>query len=154
MKYSSRCAPDGVGAARLQRRIAFGRWKTLATVNGARTVSVQPRAATLYRLETGTVRGPVVSVAVAPKLAVEPTAADQLSGDVDPVVRSAVTVQREVGASWKVVAHPQVDPTGHFNTPLKLKPGTYRVTISGDGRYADATTSLRVTPRQLASLAR
>src|SRR3954447_642348 len=50
---------DGVGAARLQRRIAFGRWKTLATVNGARTVTVQPRAATLYRLERGGGRGAV-----------------------------------------------------------------------------------------------
>jgi stage II sporulation protein D len=144
---------DGVGAARLQRRIAFGRWKTLANVNGARTVTVQPRAATLYRLEASTVHGPVVSVAVAPKLAVEPTGAEQLSGDVEPVVRSAVTVQREVGASWKVVAHPQVDPKGHFNAPLRLEPGMYRVTIAGDGRYADTTAKLRVTPRLLASLA-
>jgi len=95
-----------------------------------------------------------VSVAVAPKLAVEPTGAEQLSGDVEPVVRSAVTVQREVGASWKVVAHPQVDPTGHFNAPLRLKAGTYRVTIAGDGRYADTSAKLRVTPRLLASLAR
>jgi stage II sporulation protein D len=145
---------DGVGAAHLQRRIAFGKWKTLATVNGARTVTVEPQAATLYRLETTSVRGPVVSVAVAPQLAVEPTGAEQLSGDVEPVVRSAVTVMREVGASWKVVAHPQVDPSGHFNAPLKLKPGMYRVTIAGDGRYADTTAKLRVTPRLLTSLAR
>jgi hypothetical protein len=145
---------DGVGRTRLQRRIGSGRWKTLATVKGARTVTVQPRAATLYRLETAGVRGPVVAVAVAPKLAVEATGATQLSGDVEPVVRSAVTVLHEVGSSWKVVAHPQVDSTGHFDAPLRLKPGMYRVTISGDGRYADTTTSLRVTPRLLSSLSR
>jgi SpoIID/LytB domain protein len=145
---------DGVGAAHLQRRIGFGRWKTLATVNGERTVTVQPRAATLYRLETEGVRGPVVSVAVAPQVAVEATGAERLSGDVEPVVRSRVTVLREVGASWKVVAHPQVDSSGHFSAPVKLKPGRYRVTIAGDGRYADTTRSLRVTPRLLSSLAR
>jgi stage II sporulation protein D len=145
---------DGVGAARLERRVGFGRWKKLATVDGARTVTVQPRAATLYRLETGSVRGPVVAVAVAPQLAVAPTGAEELSGDVNPVVRSAVTVLREAGSAWKVVAHPQVDPDGHFDAPLKLKPGTYRVTIAADGRYAESTTSLRVTPRLLSSLAR
>jgi hypothetical protein len=145
---------DGVGAARLQRRIGFGRWKTLATVNGARTVTVEPRAATLYRLQTESVRGPVVSVAVAPQLAVEPTGVEQLSGDVEPVVRSTVTVLREVGSSWKVVAHPQVDPTGHFNAPVRLKPGMYRVTIAGDGRYADTTRTVHVTPRLLSSLSR
>jgi stage II sporulation protein D len=145
---------DGLGAAHLQRRIGYGTWKTLATVNGERTVAVQPRAATLYRLEAGSVHGPVVSVAVAPQLAVEPTGAAQLSGDVAPVVRSPVTVLREVGTSWKVVAHPQIDPKGHFDTPLRLKPGTYRVQVAGDGRYADASTSVHVTTRLLSSLSR
>jgi hypothetical protein len=142
-----------VGAAHLERRIAFGKWKTIATVNGARTVSVQPRAATLYRLQTAAVRGPVVSVAVAPQFAVEPTGAEQLSGDVEPVVRSTVTVLREIGSAWKIVAHPQVDPSGHFDAPVRLKPGMYHVTIAGDGRYAETTRSLRVTPRLLSSLA-
>jgi stage II sporulation protein D len=145
---------DGVGTARLQRRIGFGRWKTLAKVDGTRAVTVQPRAATLYRLESAGVRGPVVAVAVAPQLAVEPTGAAQLSGDVQPVVRSDVTVLRQVGSSWKVVAHPQVDAKGHFNAPVRLKAGSYRVTIDGDGRYTDAATSLKVTPRLLSSLAR
>jgi SpoIID/LytB domain protein len=147
---------SGVGTALLQRRIGFGLWKTLAKVNGDREVTVQPRAATLYRLATSIhgVRGPVVPVAVAPRLAVEPTGTAKLSGDVLPVVRSAVTVLRRVGASWKVVAHPQVDENGHFDAPVQLRAGAYRVTIAGDGRYADASTSLRVTPRLLSSLAR
>jgi hypothetical protein len=63
-------------------------------------------------------------------------------------------VLRRVGVAWKVVAHPQVDPSGHFSTPLRLRPGAYRVSLAGDARYAEATASLTVTPRLLASLGR
>jgi hypothetical protein len=51
-----------------------------------------------------------------------------------------------------VVAHPQIDPTGRFSAPLRLRPGGYRITVAGDGRYAAATTRVRVTPRLLALL--
>jgi SpoIID/LytB domain protein len=145
---------EGVGRAKLQRRIGAGRWKTLASVMGSRTVTVEPRADTLYRLSAGTVTGPVVAVGVAPQLEITPAGTHELTGGVEPVVRSAVTVQRRVGVAWKVVAHPQVDAKGRFSTPLRLRPGDYRVTVAADGRYASATRSLRVTPRLLATLAR
>jgi hypothetical protein len=145
---------SGVGRATLQRRIGAGRWKTLATVNGRRTVSVEPRAHTLYRLSDGSIGGPVVPVAVIPKMHVTPVAAAELAGDVRPVVRGSVTVLRRVGVAWKVVAHPHVDPNGHFSAPLRLRPGSYRVSVTGDARYADASARLTVTPRLLASLAR
>jgi len=145
---------SGVGRATLQRRIGAGRWKTLATVNGRRTVSVEPRAHTLYRLSDGSIGGPVVPVAVIPRMQVMPVAAAELAGDVRPVVRGSVTVLRRVGVAWKVVAHPHVDPNGHFSAPLRLRPGSYRVSVTGDARYADGSARLTVTPRLLASLAR
>jgi stage II sporulation protein D len=145
---------SNVGRARLQRRIGAGMWKTLASsVVGRRRVFVEPQGTTLYRLAADDVTGPVVAVAVTPLLHVEPTGAQELSGGVRPVVRSAVTVERRVGPAWKVVAHPQVDAHGRFSAPLRLRPGAYRVTMAGDGRFADVTRSLTVTPRLLASLA-
>jgi hypothetical protein len=51
-----------------------------------------------------------------------------------------------------VVAHPQIDPTGKFSTPLRLRPGAYRIMVAGDGRYAAATATMRVTARLLATL--
>jgi SpoIID/LytB domain protein len=146
---------SNVGQARLQRRIGAGAWKTLASaVVGRRQVDVEPQGTTLYRLSAGSVTGPVVVVAVNPVLHVEATATDQLSGEVRPVVRTEVTVRRRVGLDWKVVAHPRVDANGRFTTPLRLRTGSYRVTMAGDGRFADATAGLTVTPRLLASLAK
>jgi stage II sporulation protein D len=142
----------GLGRATLQRRIGAGAWKTLASVHGTRAVSVEPRAATLYRLRAGDVTGPVLPVQVAPRLRVEPAGVRVLAGAVRPVVRNAVTVRRRVGSGWRVVAHPQVDPRGRFSTQLRLRPGDYRVSIAGDSRFASASASLRVTLRLLATL--
>jgi stage II sporulation protein D len=144
---------ENVGRARLERKVGAGDWKTLASsVVGRRQVSVEPQGLTLYRLSAGSVMGPVVAVAVTPLLRIEPTGTDQLSGDVRPVVRTEVTVERRVGPNWQVVAHPQVDAQGRFNAPLRLRAGSYRVTVAGDGRFADTSTGLNVTPRLLASL--
>jgi stage II sporulation protein D len=145
---------SNVGPATLQRRIGAGAWKTLARVEGTRSVTVEPRAHTLYRLSSASVTGPVVPVDVSPVLRVEPAAAAELTGSVVPAVRAAITVLRRVGVSWRVVAHPQVDGNGRFSTPLRLRPGAYRVELAGDTRYAGASAGLKVTPRLLASLAR
>jgi len=145
---------DGLASALLQRRIGAGAWKTLARVSAARSVEVEPRADTLYRLQAGDVTGPVVSVTVAPQLVVAAAGSQELSGTVEPVVRAPVTVTRRVGAGWRVVARPQIDADGRFAAPLRLRPGSYRVTVAADGRYGAATRSLRVTQRLLASLHR
>ncbi len=143
---------EGLGRAKLQRRIGAGAWKTLASVDGSDRVSVEPQADTLYRLSAGTVTGPVVVVGVAPTLSIDPVAARELTGDVEPVSRGAVTVSRRVAGAWKVVAHPQIDPQGHFSAPLQLRRGAYRVEIASDGRYASTSAGLTVTARLLASL--
>src|SRR5205085_8597941 len=61
---------DGQQGVVLQRRRGAGAWKTLAHVNGTRTVTVEPRGPTLYRLSAEGVNGPVVAVAVGPTLKV------------------------------------------------------------------------------------
>ena len=143
---------SGLGGVKLQRRIGAGAWKTLKTVTGAQHVGVQPRAHTIYRLSAAGVNGPEVSVDVAPRLVVTPAGADLLAGDVEPATRGDITVLRRVASGWKVVAHPQLDARGTFHTPLKLEPGTYRVEVADDGRYASASANVHVTSRLLTSL--
>jgi stage II sporulation protein D len=69
-----------------------------------------------------------------------------------PLSRGVVTVWRESHGGWTVVARPQTDPSGRFSVPLRLRPGGYRITVAGDGRYAAATAGVRVTRRLLALL--
>jgi stage II sporulation protein D len=143
---------DGVRGAVLQRRIGAGSWRTLAHVRSARSVTVEPQGQTLYRLSARGIVGPVVAVAVAPTLHVVPAGRDLLTGDVEPVSRGAVTVWRRISSGWKVVAHPQVDPRGAFNAPLRLRPGDYRVELAESSRFAATAAHVHVTPRLLASL--
>lgn len=142
---------EGLGRARLERRIGAGRWKPLATVGGTSRVTVEPRAHTLYRLEAGDVTGPVVAVDVAPQLDVTPAGADVLAGAVEPASRGAISVWRRAAGGWKLVARPRLDANGTFHAPLKLHAGDYRVEVSDDGRYASATATVHVTSRLLAS---
>ena len=60
-------------------------------------------------------------------------------------------VWRLVRGRWRVVAHPILDATGRFRTPLQLRPVEYRITVAA-GRLAAAQTSLHLTRRLLQSL--
>jgi stage II sporulation protein D len=151
-RVTLRARVAGLPRAALQRRIGAGAWKTLKLVGRSADVKVEPRAQTLYRLTSGLVHGPVVAVAVAPRLVVAPAGVDLLTGSVAPLSRGAVTVRRRLPHGWKVVARPSLDSRGEFRTQLRIHAGEYRITVEGDGRYAAATTRMRVTPRLLASL--
>ena len=143
---------EGLGRARLERRIGAGRWKPLATVGGKSRVTVEPRAHTLYRLDVGGgIAGPQVAVDVAPQLDVTPAGADVLAGAVEPMTRGEISVWRHVAGGWKLVAHPHLDAHGTFHAPLKLHAGDYRVEVADDGRYSSATANVHVTSRLLAS---
>jgi hypothetical protein len=91
-------------------------------------------------------------VDVAPQLRVTPAATTLLSGTVAPRTSGAIVVWRRVGRDWRVVARPQLDPTGIFRAPVRLHPGGYRITVAADARFASATAKVRVTQRLLASL--
>ena len=142
----------GVPGARLERRIGFGVWRRLATVTGSERLTVEPRAHTLYRLSVAGFTGPEVAVDVTPQLDVTPAGANVLAGTVEPVSRGAVSIWRHGESGWRLVARPHLDARGTFHTPLHLQPGTYRVEVADDGRYASATRDVRVTSRLLAAL--
>ncbi|MES1247308.1 MAG: SpoIID/LytB domain-containing protein [Actinomycetota bacterium] len=150
-KIDLRAEVEGLGRARLERRIGAGSWKQLATIGGRASVEVEPRANTVYRLDVGEAVGPEVAVDVAPTLAVTPAGANVLAGQVEPVSHGTIAVLRRVAGTWKVVAHPRLDARGVFRTPLHLRTGDYRVAVADDGRYAAATASVHVTSRLLAS---
>jgi stage II sporulation protein D len=142
---------QGVGTAYLQE-LRGSHWVTLRRLSTTGRVTVAPRAYTIYRLTAGRVRGPEVGVSVAPVVRARLVSTEQLSGQVLPRSSGAVTVSRYVAGGWRVVAHPQLDARGVFHTPLKLRPGGYRIDVAGDGRLAPATRKVRVTSRLLASL--
>jgi hypothetical protein len=143
-----------VGRAVLQRRVGAGEWTTLRSVRGDARIVVEPQGATLYRLSADGLSGPVVGVAVAPRLHATPIASTVLSGTVQPRSSGAITVERRVGSGWQLVARPQLDRHGVFHAPLRLRAGAYRVSVAGDARYAAAATQVHVTTRLLASLHR
>ena len=142
---------QGVGDALLQKLTPAG-WVTLRRVRTTGRVAVRPSAYTIYRLTAGRVRGPEVGVSVAPMVRARLVSSEQLAGQVLPRPSGAVTVSRYVAGGWRVVAHPHLDARGIFHTPLRLRPGGYRIDVAGDAKLAPASRKVRVTSRILASL--
>jgi hypothetical protein len=138
------------GALLLQRSPA-GVWRTIRQVEGPERVSVQPRASTAFRLVVPGTRGTSLSVSVAPRLQVQALSPRLIGGEVSPSPDAKVAVSRLVRGHWRVVAHPILDPSGKFRTPLPLKPVNYRITVA-PGRLAAAQTSLHVTRQLLQNL--
>jgi stage II sporulation protein D len=140
-----------MGTASLQELTASG-WVTLRRVSAGARIAVSPRGYTIYRLTAGRVRGPEVGVEVAPLVRTQLVSSTLLAGRVTPRPAGAVTVSRFVGGEWRVVARPELNAQGIFHTPLRLRPGGYRVDVAGDTRLAPVSRKLRVTARLLASL--
>ena len=141
----------GIRTAALQKLTGSG-WVTLRRVPSGARVTVAPRAYTIYRLTAGHVRGPEVGVEVAPIVRTQLESATLLAGQVLPRPSGVVTVSRFVGGGWRVVARPQLNARGIFRTPLRLRPGGYRIDVAGDARLAPASRTVRVTARLLAAL--
>jgi stage II sporulation protein D len=135
----------------LQQRSRNGAWLAVQAVKHPTQLHVQPHASTAFRLVAPGTNGTSVSVAVAPRVQVHAESPRLLEGQVSPQPDAAVAVWRLVRGHWRVVAHPILDASGNFKTPLPLKPVEYRVTVAA-GKLAATQTSLRVTRRLLQSL--
>jgi len=142
---------SGVGPALLQARRGSA-WRTLRRVRGTTSLELTPPRDAEYRLLVGQAAASA-SVDVAPRLHVEAAGAALLRGSIEPRPASPVRVWRWERGGWRVVARPVVGPSGTFATPVRLRPGGYRITVDADGTLAAAQQRLRVTRRLLASLA-
>jgi len=140
-----------VPEAVLQRRSPDGAWLAVRHVRQPTQLRLQPRASTAFRLVAPGTNGTSVSVAVAPRVQVRAESPRLLTGEVSPRPDAAVAVWRVVRGRWRVVAHPILDATGKFRTPLQLRPVDYRITVAA-GKLAATSTSLHVTRRLLQSL--
>jgi stage II sporulation protein D len=147
-------AANAKGAV-LQQRSPDGAWRTIRHVKGGiATLRLEARRSTAFRLALPGTRGTSVDVAVAPRLSVRPLGPRLLAGSVAPRPDAPVLVWRSERGEWKLVSRPRLDAHGGFRTPLRLHPGAYRVTVSGDGRLTSTQKRLRVTRRLLESLRR
>jgi stage II sporulation protein D len=140
-----------VEGAVLQARTANGVWRALRNIGRVTRLTFQPRASTAYRLVAPGTNGTSVPVTVAPRVQVHAQTARLLVGEVSPRPDASVAVWRLVQGRWRVVAHPILDSTGSFRTPLALRPVDYRITVAA-GRLAATQTSLHLTRRMLQSL--
>ena len=142
-----------VKGALLEEQSPSGAWRTVRQIGRPAQLHLQPHASTRFRLVAPGTSGTSVSVAVAPRVQVQALNPRVLAGQVSPRPDASVAVWRLVRGSWRVVAHPILDSTGRFRTPLPLRPVDYRITVAA-GRLAATETSLHLTRRMLESLGR
>ncbi len=140
-----------VKGAVLQERSSDGAWRALQNIHQPAQLSFQPRASTAFRLVAPGTNAPAVSVSVAPRVQVRALTPRVLAGEVSPRPDAAVAVWRLVRGRWRVVAHPILDASGSFRTPLPLRPVEYRITVAA-GKLAATQTSLHLTRRLLQGL--
>ena len=141
----------GVQEAVLQQRSGDGAWLAVRNVKRPTQLHLQPHASTAFRLVAPGTNGTAVSVAVAPRVQVHAESPRLLVGDVSPRPDASVAVWRLVRGQWRVIAHPILNASGGFRTPLPLRPVEYRITVAA-GKLAATQTSLHLTRRQLQSL--
>ena len=140
-----------VQGALLEQQSPDGAWLTVRHVTQPSQLQLQPQASTTFRLVAPGTSGTSVSVAVAPRLQVHALSARVLAGEVSPRPDASVAVSRLVRGQWRVVAHPILDSSGKFRTPLQLRPVEYRISVAA-GKLAAAQTQLHLTRRLLLSL--
>jgi stage II sporulation protein D len=140
-----------VKGAMLEQQSPDGAWQTIRRLGEPAQLTLQPHASTTFRLVVPGTKGASVSVDVAPRVQVHALSPRVIAGAISPSPDAAVTVSRLVRGQWRVVAHPILDSSGEFRTPLPLRPVEYRVSVAA-GKLAAAQTSIHVTRRLLRSL--
>lgn len=148
----------GAKDAILQQQNAHGWWRTVRHVQqGVARVTVAPRASTRFRVVlrgASGASGASVTVAVAPRLQVRLLGPRLLAGNVVPRTSAPITVWRRVRSGWRLVSRPRLTGQGAFHTPLRIRPGRYKVAVGAGGTLTSTHTQLRVTRRQLGALRR
>ena len=141
-----------LSAVQLQRRPAGGTWLNVRAVQGATTISANPRTTTFYRLRNASAATAPVRVAVRPQLRF--TANQQpgsLRGTMRPV-RPGRTIQlqrRTSAGGWRIVDTAVVNSDGIWRAVFNVTPGVYRAYIAspGGGLVPGASPTLTVVAR-------
>jgi stage II sporulation protein D len=124
----------GLGRARLQEWTGYG-WRVVgrvrASADGHFAVTLRARETTRFRLAYNGLAGSDVPVSVAPRVNVVHDGME-LRVRVSPA--RPLRVERLTHAQWRPVARAR----GSFSR--ELAPGSYRVTVPGDGRYRAAVS--------------
>ena len=141
-----------LSAVQLQRRPAGGTWLNVRAVQGATSISANPRTTTFYRLRNASAATAPVRVAVRPQLRF--TANQQpgsLRGTMRPV-RPGRTIQlqrRTSAGGWRIVDTAVVNSDGIWRAVFNVTPGVYRAYSAspGGGLVPGGSPTLTVVAR-------
>jgi stage II sporulation protein D len=128
----------GVGSVDLQQLDPAGTWKTVSKLTprgGAVSPKVRPSQSSRFRLVVGTIASDAVPVAVAPSVRLHaPADLTGFWGTVKPgTTGTTVTIQRQAGSAWRVVAGVKTTAQGRFTLTRAVSPGTYRARVAAKG---------------------
>jgi stage II sporulation protein D len=128
----------GCTSVELQQLDPTGAWKTVSTLSprgGAVAPKVRPSQSSQFRLVVGKIASDAVPVAVAPSVRLHaPGDLTGFWGTVKPrAAGTTVTVQRQAGSAWRLVASVKTTAQGRFTFSRAVTPGTYRARVAAKG---------------------
>jgi stage II sporulation protein D len=128
----------GVTSVELQQVDPAGSWKTVTQMTprgGTVTPKVKPVQSSRFRLVADDIASGAVAVSVAPTVGLHvPAALTGFWGTVRPrLAGTTVTIQRQAGAGWRVVANVKTTAKGRFTLSRAVVSGTYRARVSAKG---------------------
>ena len=128
----------GVTSVQLQQQDASGVWKTVSQLTprgGAVAAKVKPTQSSSFRLFADKIASGAVRVSVAPTVRLHvPAVLTGFWGTVRPgVAGMTVTIQRQTGSGWRVMARVKTTANGRFTLSRAVGPGTYRALVSARG---------------------
>jgi stage II sporulation protein D len=128
----------GVTSVELQQQDASGAWKTVSQLTprgGVVAPKVKPAQSSSYRLFADKIASAAVRVSVAPTVRLHvPAVLSGFWGTVRPgVARTTVTIQKQTGSGWRVMARVSTTANGRFTLSRPVAPGTYRARVSARG---------------------
>ncbi|HKA26176.1 MAG TPA: SpoIID/LytB domain-containing protein [Gaiellaceae bacterium] len=128
----------GCKSVELQQLDPTGSWKTVTTMtprSGAVAPKIRPSQSSQFRLVVGTIASDPVPVSVAPSVRLHaPADLSGFWGTVKPrTVGATVTIQRQAGPAWRVIARAKTTAQGRFTLTRAMTPGTYRARVASKG---------------------